>query len=237
MFGKPLLAHPAQRRSVHTAWHPHSGDDDRRDRHHDKADDEQHRVLAVTRPFLGAWRSLHFYSRLSVRLCTGLQYMNAVASGDRRQQYRPCVRHGRNAVASVCIREQRRSAPSRTLLACNSYCSRPYWARFGFGGVDRWPHGKPELTNELGCRSWRRRPAADRHDVAVESSPNYVRAHSGGTRMTDLAATVADPEAELRWRNWQARGAEGDRRTAKRMRGLMFLIAAVSIVWFVVQLA
>ena len=27
--------------------------------------------------------------------------------------------------------------------------------------------------------------------------------------MTDLAAAVADPEAELRWLNWQARGAEG----------------------------
>jgi hypothetical protein len=55
--------------------------------------------------------------------------------------------------------------------------------------------------------------------------------------MTDLAATVADPEAERRWRNWQARGAEGDRRMAKRMRGLMILIAAAFVVWFVVQLA
>jgi hypothetical protein len=55
--------------------------------------------------------------------------------------------------------------------------------------------------------------------------------------MTDQAATVADPEAELRWRKWQARGAEGDRRTAKRMRGLMILIAAAFLVWFVVQLA
>ena len=36
--------------------------------------------------------------------------------------------------------------------------------------------------------------------------------------MTDQPAIVADPEAELRWRKWQARGAEGDRRTAKRMR-------------------
>jgi hypothetical protein len=55
--------------------------------------------------------------------------------------------------------------------------------------------------------------------------------------MTDLTATVADPEAELRWRNWQARGAESDRRTAKRMRGLMILIAAAFLVWFVVRLA
>ena len=55
--------------------------------------------------------------------------------------------------------------------------------------------------------------------------------------MTDQAAIVADPEAELRWRNWQARGAEGDRRTAKRMRGLAVLIAAAFLVWFVLQLA
>ena len=78
----------------------------------------------------------------------------------------------------------------------------------------------------------------NRHDVAVErSSPKSVREHSGGTPMTDQPAIVADPEAELRWRKWQARGAEGDRRTAKRMRGLMILIAAAFLVWFVVQLA
>jgi len=55
--------------------------------------------------------------------------------------------------------------------------------------------------------------------------------------MTDQAAIVADPEAELRWRNWQARGAEADRRTAKRMRALVILIAAAVLVWFGVQLA
>ena len=55
--------------------------------------------------------------------------------------------------------------------------------------------------------------------------------------MTNLPAIVAETEAELRWRNWQARGAEGDRRTATRMRGLMILIAAVFVMWFVVQLA
>jgi hypothetical protein len=54
--------------------------------------------------------------------------------------------------------------------------------------------------------------------------------------MTDLAATVADPEAELRWRNWQTRGAEGDRRTATRMRGVMMLIAA-AFVWFAIRAA
>jgi hypothetical protein len=54
--------------------------------------------------------------------------------------------------------------------------------------------------------------------------------------MTTQVAIVPDAEAEIRWRNWQARGAEEDRRTAKRMRGLMLLIAAVLVVWFVVQL-
>jgi hypothetical protein len=53
--------------------------------------------------------------------------------------------------------------------------------------------------------------------------------------MTNQVAIV--PDAELRWRKWQARGAEGDRRTAKRMRGLMILIAAGCVVWFVVLLA
>lgn len=54
--------------------------------------------------------------------------------------------------------------------------------------------------------------------------------------MTNPAAIVAHSEAELRWRNWQARGAEGDRRTARRMRSLMILLAAGFVVWFVVQL-
>ena len=52
--------------------------------------------------------------------------------------------------------------------------------------------------------------------------------------MTAHAATVADPEGELRWRNWQARAARADRRMAKRMRGLMILIAAAFLAWFVV---
>ena len=55
--------------------------------------------------------------------------------------------------------------------------------------------------------------------------------------MTEQAAIVADTEADVRWRNWQARDAEGDRRTTKRIRGLMLLIAAGLLVWFVVQLA
>ncbi|HTI36432.1 MAG TPA: hypothetical protein VL484_02640 [Vicinamibacterales bacterium] len=54
--------------------------------------------------------------------------------------------------------------------------------------------------------------------------------------MTDQTAIAADPDADLRWRNWQARGAEDDRRTAKRMRALAILIGAALLGWFVVQL-
>jgi hypothetical protein len=54
--------------------------------------------------------------------------------------------------------------------------------------------------------------------------------------MTNVVAAAADPEAAIRWRNWQARGAANDRRTAARMRKLMPLIIAALIAWFVVQL-
>lgn len=79
MFGEPSLAHPAERGGVHTTGQPHTGNEDDRDRHDDEADNVQHRVLAVTRFFLGVSRSLHFYSRVSVRLCTGLECVDAVA--------------------------------------------------------------------------------------------------------------------------------------------------------------
>jgi len=55
--------------------------------------------------------------------------------------------------------------------------------------------------------------------------------------MTTQVAIVPGTEGEIRWRNWEARGAEGDRRTAKRMRALMLLIAAGFLVWAVVQFA
>jgi hypothetical protein len=54
--------------------------------------------------------------------------------------------------------------------------------------------------------------------------------------MTGPGALVVDTEADIRWRDWQARGAEGDRRTARRMRGLMLVIVAGLLMWFVVQL-
>jgi hypothetical protein len=53
--------------------------------------------------------------------------------------------------------------------------------------------------------------------------------------MTSSVATVPDADGELRWREWQARGAESDRRTARRMWTVMLLIAAVLVVgWTVV---
>ena len=54
--------------------------------------------------------------------------------------------------------------------------------------------------------------------------------------MTMPAAVVHDVAADVRWRDWQARGAASDRRTAARMRTVLFLIVAALIVWFVVQL-
>lgn len=54
--------------------------------------------------------------------------------------------------------------------------------------------------------------------------------------MTNHTAAVTDVETDIRWREWQARGAAIDRRTAARMRKVMLLIITALIVWFVVQL-
>ena len=54
--------------------------------------------------------------------------------------------------------------------------------------------------------------------------------------MTNHTAVIPDVEADIRWRDWQARGAANDRRTAARMRKVMLLIVAALIAWFVVQL-
>ena len=54
--------------------------------------------------------------------------------------------------------------------------------------------------------------------------------------MTNHTAVIPDVEAEIRWRDWQARGAASDRRTATTMRRLMLLIVAALVVWFAVQL-
>ena len=55
--------------------------------------------------------------------------------------------------------------------------------------------------------------------------------------MTNQSAVISVVEAESRWRNWQARGAANDRRTATRMRTLLLVIVASLAVWFLVQLA
>jgi hypothetical protein len=55
--------------------------------------------------------------------------------------------------------------------------------------------------------------------------------------MTTQTAFVPDGQAEIRWRNWRARGEANDRRTATRMRMLLLLIIAALVVWFLVQLA
>jgi hypothetical protein len=53
--------------------------------------------------------------------------------------------------------------------------------------------------------------------------------------MTTQTAVIPDVEADIRWRDWQARGAASDRRTTARMRKVMLLVAAL-IAWFFVQL-
>lgn len=54
--------------------------------------------------------------------------------------------------------------------------------------------------------------------------------------MTTHTAGLSDVDADIRWREWKARGAASDRRTAARMRTLLLLVVAALIVWFVVQL-
>ena len=54
--------------------------------------------------------------------------------------------------------------------------------------------------------------------------------------MSTHTAVIPDVEADIRWRDWQARGAASDRRTAARMRKVLLLIVAALVVWFVVQL-
>ena len=55
--------------------------------------------------------------------------------------------------------------------------------------------------------------------------------------MTTHTAVIPDTEADIRWRDWQARGVAHDQRTAARTRKGVLLIVAALIVWFAVQLA
>jgi hypothetical protein len=54
--------------------------------------------------------------------------------------------------------------------------------------------------------------------------------------MTTQTAVIPEVAADIRWRDWQARGTASDRRTAARMRMVMLLIIAALIAWFVIQL-
>jgi hypothetical protein len=54
--------------------------------------------------------------------------------------------------------------------------------------------------------------------------------------MTIQTAVIPEMEADNRWRDWQARGAAGDRLTAARMRRVLLLIVAALSVWFAAQL-
>ena len=55
--------------------------------------------------------------------------------------------------------------------------------------------------------------------------------------MTDhKAAVIPDMQADIRWRDWLARGAANDLRTVVRMRYVMLILVAALIIWFVVQL-
>ena len=54
--------------------------------------------------------------------------------------------------------------------------------------------------------------------------------------MTSQTAVISDAEAAIRWRDWQARGAASDRRTATRMRTFVLVIGALLAVWAFVQL-
>ena len=54
--------------------------------------------------------------------------------------------------------------------------------------------------------------------------------------MTIQTAVSPDLEADMRWRDWQARGIASDQLTAARMRIVLLLIVITLIAWFAVQL-
>ena len=54
--------------------------------------------------------------------------------------------------------------------------------------------------------------------------------------MTPQTAVITDGGADVRWRDWRARGAAGDRRTAARMRKVLLLLVVALIAWCAVQL-
>ncbi len=53
---------------------------------------------------------------------------------------------------------------------------------------------------------------------------------------TETVALVPEIDAETRWRNWQARGAKADRRSARRTRVFMVVVAMGVLTWLATQL-
>jgi hypothetical protein len=189
MFREPFIAHPAKCARIHTTWHPQSKNDDNRAQHEDCADDQQHIVLDLAVPRATAQTvSIERAPRCSGSHSARLAW---------RLFFSPlgCAQRGTAVLPSVCLctREQRGSAPLRTLATCNSNPSRP-----------------PLLRS---------------------------RSRRSGGIPTNQTAVIPVVEPEIRWRDWQARGAANDRRTATRMRILLLFIVAALAVWFVVQLA
>jgi hypothetical protein len=53
----------------------------------------------------------------------------------------------------------------------------------------------------------------------------------------ELVSIMVDNAADARGRGWLARGAEADRRTAKRIRGLLILIGGALVIAAVIALS
>ena len=118
LFGEPLIAHPAPCARVHATWHPHSANDYNRDQHNNYADNQQHMVLDLA----AAPRPPDTLYRLDV--------LRAVLSRTAHD----CE------VVCLCTREQRRSAPVRTLPMCNSKSINATVATF-------WPASRPSAAD------------------------------------------------------------------------------------------
>jgi hypothetical protein len=54
--------------------------------------------------------------------------------------------------------------------------------------------------------------------------------------MTIGTAVPPDADVDVRWRDWQARGAAADRRSAVMMRSVSVVVSIGLAVWLLVQL-
>ena len=54
--------------------------------------------------------------------------------------------------------------------------------------------------------------------------------------MTLQTSFIDSTDSDRRWREWQTRGSEADRRTSARTRTMILVIAAALGAWFTVQL-